>query len=443
VSVAPTNAVAADCTFTPPLTTQTKCVKAVLIPGHPLRSFDISFVNPDRAEMYFADRSNSSIDVIDTETLKFKRFLGGFVGVALTPAGTVDNNHSGPDGVASHGRWLYAGDGNSTLKVFDLNAPLEAALKRVISTGGTTRVDEMALTTDGGLLLAANNAEDPPFATLFAANRDEETDQTRKIIAITINPAILPAGFGLSIEQPSWESQTKRFYTSIPIVANNPPGCNFGQLAGPITCSGGLLVTDPTAPIAVEGAFNPATNTGVVLLNACNPNGSTVGPDNNLLLGCTPQNAPSNIISLVINARTKKQTPVTHITGADEVWFNKGDERYYLGANRDCTTPGTPCPAPTQQTPVLGVVDADTNLLIEKIPVSSNSHSVAADSKHNRIFSGQVAPVAVVGAGGDTTTVGAGICGGNSGCIAVFQHKPRGRDDEHEARNEHEGRNDN
>src|SRR5471032_2280014 len=108
VSLASTNAVAADCTFTPPLTTQTKCVTAVLIPGNPLRSFDISFVNPDRAEMYFADRSNASVDVIDTETLKFKRFLGGFVGVALLPGGAaVDNNHSGPDGVANHGRWLY------------------------------------------------------------------------------------------------------------------------------------------------------------------------------------------------------------------------------------------------------------------------------------------------------------------------------------------------
>jgi hypothetical protein len=30
---------------------------------------------------------------------------------------------SGPDGVTSHGRWLYGGDGNSTLKVFDLLAP--------------------------------------------------------------------------------------------------------------------------------------------------------------------------------------------------------------------------------------------------------------------------------------------------------------------------------
>src|SRR5215469_5580536 len=99
VSLIPTGAMAANCTFSPPLTTQTKCVTAVAIPGNPLRSFDISFVNPNRDEYYFADRSNSSIDVIDTETLKFKRFLGGFVGVVLGPTGAVDNNHSGPDGV--------------------------------------------------------------------------------------------------------------------------------------------------------------------------------------------------------------------------------------------------------------------------------------------------------------------------------------------------------
>src|ERR1700723_2497604 len=122
--------------------------------------------------MYFSDPSNMSIDVIDTETLKFKRFLSGFVGVARTPAGTVDNNHSGPDGGPKHGRWLYAGDGNSPAKGF------------------------------------ANNAEDPPFATLFVANGDGDTDHTRKIITIKIDPTILPPGFGLSMEQPSWEPQT-------------------------------------------------------------------------------------------------------------------------------------------------------------------------------------------------------------------------------------------
>jgi hypothetical protein len=421
MSIAATGSYAAPCQGPgAPTATQTKCLTAISIPGNPLRTFDISWVNPDRAEYYFADRSNNGIDIIDTQTLTFKRTIGGFVGVQLTN-GAVNNNISGPDGVTSHGRWLYAGDGDSTLKVIDLNAPV-SPIKQIISTGGTTRVDEMALTTDGTLLLASNNAEDPPFVTLFAANGDAAASKTGKIIKITVDPTIIPPGFGLSLEQTAWDPQTARFYTSIPIIANDPPGCNFGQLTGPITCHGGMLVSDPHNPVAVYGAFDPTTNTGVVPLPACSPNGATVGPHDNLLLGCTPGNNPSDTQTLVISAKTKASLSVNGITGSDEVWFNQGDNRYYLGANR--AIGGAK----------LGVIDAKSNFLVETIPQSSNSHSVAADSKRNLIFVPQVAPVAVVGAGGDVTNVGAGICGGNSGCVAVYRHDV---DDDNDEDHEH------
>src|SRR6266566_2879647 len=184
-----------------PTTTQTRCLTAIQIPGNPLRSFDISFVNPDRAEYYLAERSNAGIVVIDTHHLTFKRLIGGFVGIKPGPTNVaVNNNISGPDGVASHNRWLYAGDGDSTLKVIDLNAPNASAIKQTIPTGGTTRVDEMALTTDGKLLLAANNAEDPPFGTLFRANGDAGTSATSIIARVTVDPTIIPEGAGLSIE---------------------------------------------------------------------------------------------------------------------------------------------------------------------------------------------------------------------------------------------------
>jgi len=419
----------AQCVFSPPLTTQTQCVTAIAIPGNPLRSFDISFVNPDRAQFYFADRSNAAIQVIHTGSLKWQRSLGGFVGIRLNTNGTVNNNISGPDGVASHGRWVYGGDGDSTLKVFDIDGNPATALKQVVPTGGTTRVDEMALTTDGTLLLAANNAEDPPFATLFNANGDSPKSNVSKISKISVDPSIMPAGAGLSLEQPSWDPGTSRFYTSIPVIANNPPGCNYGQVPGAITCDGGVLVVDPatvTTPTATYGAFNTTTKTGVIALHGCGPNGSTVGPNENILLGCTPQNNPSDVITLVLNAVSRVQTPVNNITGSDEVWYNAGDNRYYTGSNRDCKVPGSPCPSASQQKAVMGVIDAGTNTLIEKVPQSSNSHSVAADSKRNLIFVPQVAPVATVGAGGDTTSVGAGICGTNNGCVAVFQHNGRG-----------------
>ena len=253
-----------------PNNTQTKCLTAVAIPAAQanktggLQSFDISWVDPNRAEYYLGDRANAGVTIVDTKKLTFIRTIGGFKGVVLNAAGTaVDNNHSGPDGVTSHGRWLYAGDGDSTLKVIDLSpSSANNPIKQSISTGGTTRVDEMALTTDGKLLLAANNAEDPPFATLFSANGDAPTSHVTIITQDHGRPYdhSVP-GFGQSLEQPAWDPTTKRFYTSIPWIANNPPGCNANSNIGAITCDGGLLVTDPHHPTAVEGKYRSEPQT--------------------------------------------------------------------------------------------------------------------------------------------------------------------------------------
>jgi len=421
-----------------PTNRETKCLTAVQIPGAALRSYDISWVNPHRAEYYLADRSNAAIDILDTRHLTFKRFLGKgqFVGVKLNAAGTaVNNDISGPDGVVTHGRWLYAGDGDSTLKVFDLDAPDASALKQTLSTGGATRVDEMALTTNGELLLTVNNAEDPPYANLFAANGDRNHSSVREITKITIDPVAFPGT--PAIEQPTWDPTTRRFYVSVPILGK-PGGC------GTATCDGGMMVIDPntvTSGSFVLGAFNPATNSGVVQLSDCGPNGITVGPHDNLLLGCTSANNPANTSTLVINATTKNFSHVNGIVGSDEVWFNKGDGRYYTGSNRNCKVAGAPCPAAANQQAVLGVIDG-TSVLIETVPQSSGSHSVAADSKRNLIFVPQSAPVAVVGTGGDTTAVGAGICGSNNGCVAVYSHsvdrdRDEDDDDDRDDRGEH------
>ena len=314
---------------------------------------------------------------------------------------------------ASHGRWLYAGDGDSTLHMIDLDAPTAPATRQVIKTGGTKRLDKLALTRDGNLLIAVNRSDDPPFLTLFAANGDRATSSVTMITKITVDPAIIPVGFGLGLKSAAWERRTQRFYVSVPTITDNPVGCNYGQLAGDTTCSGGLLVVDPTTlsqPSAAIGAFNSTTNTGVVPVNECGPFGITVGPHGNLLQGCTQSAEPSNTSTLVINAVTKHFANIGDITGSNEVWFNAGDARYYTGSNN--AVGGA----------VLGVIDAETNLLVETIPQSSASNSIATDPRQNRIFAPQVAPAAVVGPDGDATAVGAGICGGSNGCVAVYAH---------------------
>jgi hypothetical protein len=423
LSVATTSAFAAPpCQFTPPLTTQTKCVTAVPVGPNPLLSYDISFVNPDRGEYYLADRSNSSIDIINTKTLTLVRQLTGFAGFS------GNNDTSGPDGVATHGRWLYAGDFPSLLRIFDLNSASNAEVAH-IATGGVNRLDEMALTTDGKLLIAANNADSPAFATLFKANGDAASNTTSIITRINIDPAVLGGG---SIEQPAWDPKTARFVTSVPQILNNPPGCvqSAAPAAPAVPCQGGLLFVDPTtATAAPYGLYNPATNTGVLPLHDCGPNGASVGPHDNVLLGCTPQNVGTNITSQVMNLTTRNFVEVGNITGYDEVWYNSGDNRYYTGSNRNCKPGISPCPTAPQQSAVLGVIDAETNFLIETVPQSSGSHSVAADSKRNLIFVPQNAQGTA--AGHDTTTVSLGICGTPNGCVAVYRHDVDDEDDDH------------
>ena len=117
----------------------------------------------------------------------------------------------------------------------------------------------------------------------------------------------------------------------------------------------------------------------------------------------------------MINAINKNYSHIAGINGSDEVWFNSGDQRYYTGSSANRLN------GATTATPVLGVIDG-TSVLIETILQGSGSHSVAADCINNSIFVPQVAPLSVVGAGGDTTGVSAGICGSMNGCVAVYTH---------------------
>jgi hypothetical protein len=66
-----------------PASGHTKCVTAIAIPGNPLQSFDISWVDPKTSRYYLSDRANASIDVIDTSSLTFVRKLPGFQGIVL------------------------------------------------------------------------------------------------------------------------------------------------------------------------------------------------------------------------------------------------------------------------------------------------------------------------------------------------------------------------
>ena len=158
-------------------------------PNGAFTSFDISFADPVTGNIFIADRSNASVDIFSGSSLSFLGRAEGFTGQ------TGNNNTSGADGVltvTSGGvTTLYAGDGDSSLRVYNATNPAAPTFQQSISTGGTTRVDEMAFSPSTGQVLAANNAETPAFGNLFSTTNGGPP--------VTLTPALritVPAGRG-------------------------------------------------------------------------------------------------------------------------------------------------------------------------------------------------------------------------------------------------------
>jgi len=304
-------------------------VQKIAVPGAPLGSFDIGWVDAASHTYYLADRSNAGVDVIDTVTRAFVRRIGGFVG------DRGKNEISGPDGIVvlPDRRELWAGDGDSTVKVVDLQA---GAVVATIATGGTKRADELDYDPLHHVVLVANPDDDPPFVTLIS------TDTRAVVGKITFAEATD------GIEQPVWDPGTQRFYQAVPETKAEPGGA--------------LAVIDPVAMKVIQR----------IPLALCAPHGLAVGPNQELLVGCSKE---KDARSIIVNLRTGTVVAtVTQVGGSDQVWYNPGDRRYYLAARAN---PGGP---------VLGVIDAGTHQWIENVPTAKNAHSVAVDPASNQAF---------------------------------------------------------
>src|SRR5215831_4318266 len=129
----------------------------ITVPGSPLQSFDISFVDSATGVYLLADRSNKSIDVINTsDNSIFKQLEPGFVGVS-----TSGGNFSGPNGVltvrntkakgrALGGTEVWAGDGNSMVWVLHLPSgkPIVSRISTALDPSEKTRADELCYDPD-------------------------------------------------------------------------------------------------------------------------------------------------------------------------------------------------------------------------------------------------------------------------------------------------------
>src|SRR5215467_3843145 len=367
----------------------------IAVPGG-LNSFDIGFVDPQIGFYFLADRTNKTVDQVKTSDNSIKQLsAGSFVGVQ---PGT---DTSGPNGVitANNHTEVWAGDGvlcaptppgcgattpatqTSRIQVIDIKT---GKVTHTIDNGGQRRADELCEDPQQHVVLVANDDPLDLFLTFIS------TDTYKVVGKLHLDGTDRDAqnvNATNGIEQCQWNPRTKKFYLAIPEVSG--PGNN--------SVPGAVLEINP-ASMKVQKVFSidfgfsagpPAT------ADCLGPQGLAIGPQREILLGCSNAGKGTVIIDELDGSLVRN---LPGLNGNDEVWYNPGDNHYFLAGSNH--TGG----------PILGVVDQTPDANDNEdasVATAAGSHSVAADPVKNQVY---------VPGNKATTT----LCGGSNGCIAVF-----------------------
>jgi hypothetical protein len=197
--------------------------------------------------------------------------------------------------------------------------------------------------------------------------------------------AVAPAGLGQMAFDPA---------TGYVLLTNSnsiATATNIGNLdvidlrLGNNTCTNaaGTITGQPCGPVVISSIVTPN----------CMPGSIVQGPGENFLIGCADHDGeafPPNeyVINLAGGYSTSSggynvnctSTPMVNCVqvfntgGVDEIWYNPGDNKYYLAA-RDLPTGAA-----------MGVIDAGTNQWLVNFPTNTNAHSVAVDPSTNDAF---------------------------------------------------------
>jgi hypothetical protein len=374
-------------------------------------SFDLSATDPATGLYYVTDRTNKSIDVVNSATnTVVNQFKPGFAGclngagapVPTCGTGTV-NDRSGPDGLdivpanaTTTVKTLYAGDVNA---MFVLNAATGALINKIVinglSPGGAVltgaavsglRADEGCFDADDNIEAISSPGENPPFMTFIDT-------LNQKVIATVYFPSI-------GLEACVYDSTTKRFYVNNDGSGTNPRGEVDGVPASSIvavraaettTWPGGTQYVFPGTfppgqnPAPAGATPLPAVAPGTIVvqpLNACDPTGITLGAGTDLAVMCRQGNV-GEFLTFQIYNKTALGTATAlvanlNVGGGDQITFDAVTNRYYLADSRwtasglSCGAGSVGCPL----TPVLAIVDATARTVVARLPAGNNSHSI-------------------------------------------------------------------
>jgi hypothetical protein len=400
-------------------------------PCQPLASTDIAWVDGDSHTYALTDRSNKSIDIIDTRKNEKIRPLTAdppFAGVSLVsgagggPQGVVIVEHKevwAGDGPHCTGATVNTCDKSGSFKVIDLetgktiktiyvNNPNSGVLVNGKHINGG--VDEICYNPSSDVIVGASHAK--PFKDQFLTFVGEDKEGNKAILeTMTLdgsdpNAQNFDAG-GNGIEQ-CQATRDGKFWLVVPKAANG---------------YGAVLRISGKAPFKVEQVFS-------ITAAGCSPPlggpaGLAIGPDHQMLVGC---NGTSNQ-SLIIDDRSSTTLlPPRYVptaSGVDQVWFDPGSKHYYLAQS-------AAVPA------IMGVEDAfgkqphDPNA-----STATGSKNPAADPDRNLVY----LPVLAVPTGtsicGSTQDVDGNLGNPQQGCIAIYSTAPLDKDDRHHDRDDH------
>ena len=350
-------------------------------------SFDLGQVDAATNRYYVTDRTNQSVDVVDTGTNALvSQLKNGFAGCKTVPNGAVapnclavagvavNNDASGPDGLDIVGATIFVGDVNS-LKVMD---KASGAVVKTIAIGGASglRADEGCFDSVDNIYAISSPGESPPFMTI--------------VDALNFNVLATVYFQSAGLEACVYDATTGNFFVNNDGSTANPRGelsgysaATFNALKAAATANGpGTQYQFPGAALAgvpaSPGVAFPGTSAAYPLGN-CDPTGLALGPGTDIGVMCRQGNIGDTLTFQILNKTNGAEVANLVAGGGDQIVFDAVSNRWFLSdsrwtaTGRSCGGGSAACPL----TPVLAIVDGTSRALVTRLANGNNAHSVA------------------------------------------------------------------
>jgi len=316
-------------------------------PPGPYWSIDVGIVDQAAGLYYLADKTNCGVDVFDAKANAYLTTIGPAKSPAsfLTVNGTCTSigspfagnvgkgSGSGPNGLVLIGTTkLYAGDGNSTIKV--INRTTRTVTGTIVIPNAKFRTDEGAYDPDDNIVMIANDSETSPLLTFINTTTDTVIGQTVRSDATG------------GMEASEYDSQLHKFVQAVPVTKTNANG--EIDLIDPITQA-------VTAVYPMPGA--------------CGPTGISIAPNQHMVIAC---GNVANTFVMDVTSGTILAT-INQAGGGDVTSYDATIDKFFVTNSNNTSTGVKGGPL----LPVTSVIDGTTSFFIQNIPSEAHAHSVA------------------------------------------------------------------